>query len=211
MKLYNIISFLIKKIILNINYFFIIPDNLLIFIKIKNIIFDHFLNRFKFFKMGSISSIYNTDKNTTNSYSKSSSSPNKETIFLFDWDDTLMCTSFIHSKVQPLSEEEVKLTSDLGLKVTYFLEECNKYGKIIIMTNSCKDWMKNSSEQYLKINGNFFKNIEIISTRDLYLKRNIPKEKWKEMALNELLSKLGDNIENLICASDSEEDITVFF
>ena len=155
-------------------------------------------------------STLSSDNNPTNSYSKSSSSTKKETIFLFDWDDTLMCTSFIHSKVEPLSEEEIKIISNLGLQVTSFLEKCSKYGKIIIMTNSSKDWMKNTSEHYLKIKEEFFKNIKIISNRDLYLKSNIPKEKWKEMALNELLSKFGDKVENLICASDSEEDINIF-
>ena len=30
------------------------------------------------------------------------------------------------------------------------------------------------------------------------------------MALNDLLSKFGDKIANLICASDSEEDINIF-
>ena len=34
--------------------------------------------------------------------------------------------------------------------------------------------------------------------------------KWKEIALNEILLKYGDKIENLICASDSEKDIDVF-
>ena len=155
-------------------------------------------------------STLSSDNNPNYSYSKSSSSTKKETIFLFDWDDTLMCTSFIHSKVEPLSEEEIKIISNLGLQVTFFLEECSKFGKIIILTNSSKDWMKNTSEQYLKIKKESFKNIKIISTRDLYLKSNIPKEKWKEMALNELLSKFRDKVENLICASDSEEDINIF-
>ena len=155
-------------------------------------------------------STLSSDNNPTNSYLKSSSSNKKETIFLFDWDDTLMCTYFIHSKVEPLSEEEIKIISNLGLQVTSFLEECSKYGKIIIMTNSSKDWMKNTSEQYLKIKEGFYKNIIIISTRDLYLKKNIPKEKWKEVALNEFLSKFGDKVENLICASDSEADINIF-
>ena len=184
---------------------------MLIFIKIKNIIFDHFFySDLSNSKMGSTASSDNTDNNPTNSYSKSSSSSKKETIFLFDWDDTLMCTSFILSKVQPLSEEEKKITSDLGLKVTIFLEECSKYGKIIILTNSSKDWMKNTSDLYLKIKEEIFQNIQIISARDLYLKNNMPKEKWKEMALNELLLKFGDKIENLICASDSENDINIF-
>ena len=41
-------------------------------------------------------------------------------------------------------------------------------------------------------------------------KKRIEKKKWKEIALNEILLKYGDKIENLICASDSEKDIDVF-
>jgi hypothetical protein len=165
--------------------------------------------------MGSIISLTKTNNSQSNSCSKASTgkssiSSNKETIFLFDWDDTLMCTSFVLSKVQPLSEEEIKLTTNLGAKVTIFLEKCIKYGKVIIMTNSNQEWLKKTSDQYLKIKESFFNNIKIISTRDLYLKSNKKKEKWKEMALNELLIKYGDKIENLICASDSEEDINIF-
>jgi hypothetical protein len=165
--------------------------------------------------MGSIVSLNNANNSQSNSlskesYEKASISSKKETIFLFDWDDTLMCTTFVLSKVQPLSEEEIKITTNLGEKVTIFLEKCSKCGKIIIMTNSSKEWLKKTSEQYLKIKESFFSNIKIISTRDLFLKNDIKKEKWKEMALNELLKKSGDNIENLICASDSEEDINLF-
>ena len=165
--------------------------------------------------MGSFLSLNNTNNSLNNSFSKasyekSSTSSKKETIFLFDWDDTLMCTSFVLSKVQPLSEEEIKIITNLGSKATKILEMCSKYGESIIMTNSSKEWLKKTSDQYLKIKESFLNNIKIISTRDLYLKNNIKKEKWKEMALNQLLTKYEDKIENLICSSDSEEDINIF-
>ena len=99
---------------------------------------------------------------------------------------------------------------NLGKIVAKFLIECSKYGKIIIMTNSTEKWMKTTSTNYLKIDKNLIENLKIISTRDKYSKKGISAKKWKEMALEELLIKYGEQIKNLICASDSESDIEVF-
>ena len=134
----------------------------------------------------------------------------KETVFIFDWDDTLMCTTFILSKGQILSEEDKNIINNLGKIVNIFLKECNKYGKIIIMTNSTEKWMKQTSEKYLKIKNSLFRKIKIISTRDIFAKKGIETKKWKELALEEILFKYGDKIENIICGSDSENDIEVF-
>lgn len=137
-------------------------------------------------------------------------SKGKETIFIIDWDDTLMCTTFISHKVSGLSDDEQGIVSNLGKVVSNFLKECSKYGKIIIMTNSSKEWIKTTKKDYLKINHESFDNITIISTRDRYLKKGIEKKKWKELALDDLIVKYKENIENLICVSDSEKDIDVF-
>ena len=134
----------------------------------------------------------------------------KETVFLLDWDDTLMCTTFVLNIDRPLSEEEQKIVTNLGKKVSKFLGECKKYGKIIIMTNSNEDWMKKTALDYLKLRPEIFKDVKIISTRDKYLEKGIEKKKWKEIALEELFMKYDEKIENLICASDSERDIEVF-
>lgn len=69
---------------------------------------------------------------------------------------------------------------------------------------------KKTTNEYLKINHESFDNITIISTRDRYLKKGIEKNKWKELALDDLIAKYKDNIQNLICISDSEKDIDVF-
>ena len=134
----------------------------------------------------------------------------KQTIFILDWDDTLMCTYFISLKIHGLSVEEQNIVSNLGKVVTKFLKECSKYGKVIIMTNSCEDWMRKTADNYLKIKPETFDNIQIISTRDKYLKKGIAKKNWKEIEIKDLINKYGDKIENLICASDSDKDIDVF-
>ena len=141
---------------------------------------------------------------------KTSENHKKETIFILDWDDTLMCTSFISSKTKSLSDEEKNIIINLGKIVSIFLKECLKYGNIIIMTNSSEKWLKKTSENYLKIEKDIIGNITIISTRDRYYKKGINPTKWKEMAVGEILLKYGDKIENLICGSDSESDIEVF-
>ena len=134
----------------------------------------------------------------------------KQTVFILDWDDTLMCTYFISLKIHGLSVEEQNIVSNLGKVVTKFLKECSKYGKVIIMTNSCEDWMRKTANNYLKIKPETFDNIQIISTRDKYLKKGIAKKNWKEIEIKDLINKYGDKIENLICASDSDKDIDVF-
>ena len=160
--------------------------------------------------MGPTISITNKDDESYHSKEKKVPKIKKETIFLFDWDDTLMCTHFINLKNQNLTEDEQYIVNNLGKVVWKFLKKCSEYGKIIIMTNSSEEWMKKTAVNFLKISEKMFENIKIISTRDKYLKKGIEKSKWKEIALNELLLKYGDKIENLICASDSEKDIEVF-
>ena len=134
----------------------------------------------------------------------------KETIFIFDWDDTLMCTSFISLKNQKLSKEEKNMILNLGEKVSSFIMHCKEYGKIIILTNSSENWVKTTSKENLGINDINELGIKIISTRDKYIKKDIDKKKWKETALNEIINKYKDNIDNIICASDSFKDINVF-
>lgn len=159
----------------------------------------------------SISKENNENNNANNtSPKKSPQNSRNETVFLLDWDDTLMCTTFVLNRSLVLTEEEEKIINSLGEVVTIFLEECKKYGKIIIMTNSNEDWMRKTASSFLKIRPEIFIDVKIISTRDKYLEKGIEKNKWKEIALEELFLKYGDKIQNLICASDSERDIDAF-
>ena len=134
----------------------------------------------------------------------------KETVFILDWDDTLMCTSFIKLKIQHLSESEKNRILNLGKIVSDFLSHCQEYGKIIILTNSTEKWVNKTAKEYLGLGDLSEKKIKIISTRDKYFKKGLDIKNLKELALNEIINKYKDKIENLICASDSEKDINTF-
>ena len=95
----------------------------------------------------------------------------KETVFILDWDDTLMCTSFMKLKLQHLSESEKNLILNLGKIVSEFLSHCQEYGKIIILTNSTQKWVNKTAKEYLGLGDLSEKNIKIISTRDKYFKK----------------------------------------
>jgi hypothetical protein len=118
----------------------------------------------------------NTNTQNSSFSQKTTKNLKKQTVFILDWDDTLMCTYFISLKTKGLSEDEQNIVSNLGKIVTNFLKECSKYGKVIIMTNSCEDWMRKTADNYLKIKPETFNNIQIISTRDKYLKKGISKK-----------------------------------
>ena len=73
----------------------------------------------------------NYENNNANNTSpkKSPQNSRNETVFLLDWDDTLMCTTFVLNRSLVLTEEEEKIINSLGEVVTIFLEECKNMEK----------------------------------------------------------------------------------
>lgn len=139
------------------------------------------------------------------------------TLIILDWDDTLMCTTFISLKKDTLSNKEMSLIFFLGERVSHFLMECKKFGKVIILTNSAKTWVNSTSEKMLKIPKDVSENIEIISARDKYVKESKSKKEWKKLAMEELIDEYKKANKglihlslNLLCISDSSEDIKLF-
>lgn len=152
----------------------------------------------------------------------------RNTMIILDWDDTLMCTTFVSSKKNGLSKQEMAYIETLGKSVSEFLLECKKFGKVIILTNSASNWVNACSEKLLKLNKDVMENIDIISARDKFLKEKKPKLDWKKLAFEELIQNyfvknkgngtiLNDssnmnylNYWNFLCVSDSPEDIKLF-
>lgn len=155
----------------------------------------------------------------------------RNTMIILDWDDTLMCTTFITSKKNPLSPQEMAYIERLGNSVSEFLLECKKFGKVIILTNSTEVWVNSCSEKLLKLPKEVMDNVKIISARDKFLKEKKHKIDWKKMAFEELIQNYFSsnksngnssilngsdsninylNFWNFLCVSDSSDDINLF-
>lgn len=150
-------------------------------------------------------------------------------IVILDWDDTLLCTTFLTPKGVfdediNLSEEELNLISKLEFSVLRFLSMCleTKYSNtvsmanydcdIYIITNSEKGWVDYSALRYMPSVGKLIRKnkhkITIISARDQF-NSIYPNEsrQWKINAYKSIRNAYTDVSTNIINIGDSVLDI----
>lgn len=94
-------------------------------------------------------------------YSKTWMSPDKrpkthQTCIIFDWDDTILCTSFIapysallHDKTAELPEavaEPLQKLDDIAVRL---LQLAKTLGTVMIITNAAEGWVEMSAERFM--------------------------------------------------------------
>ena len=130
-------------------------------------------------------------------------------LFIFDWDDTLFPTSFLVkegiSNEDNLPEELIKLFNILEEIIINILNYVIEKGDVYIITNSSIGWFKYSSDKYYPNLGNLLDKIKIISARDEYEKIYPGQNKfWKEKAFLNLKKEINPKlVTNIICFGDS--------
>lgn len=135
-------------------------------------------------------------------------------IVLFDWDDTLFCSSYLTKKkillnrkgMEDLGPKFMEKIKKVELNVMKILKMSIEYGDTYIITNATKYWVEFScSLIYPNVLG-YLSKVTIISARDNYEKLypNQPK-KWKLQTFIDLAQKYDKNtVTNIICIGDSE-------
>jgi hypothetical protein len=130
-------------------------------------------------------------------------------LFIFDWDDTLLPTSFLSKEDiinnEDLPEEYTELFSILEKSVLKILNLSLKKGDVYIITNSSIGWVQFSAEKYYPKLKSIINKINIISARNEY-EDSYPGEAklWKQKAFLNLKNKINLNLAtNIICVGDS--------
>lgn len=128
------------------------------------------------------------------------------TLFFFDWDDTLMCTSYI----MPIKMIRGKL-KNLDENISNLLNKTKERGIVFLITNSSPGWVEYSSTNFLPLTAKILNNIKIISAKGLFSKKypGEPKQ-WKIKAFKYTIEKYNINtkkISNIICFGDSYIDL----
>lgn len=135
-----------------------------------------------------------------------------QTLTIFDWDDTILPTSYLYyiglEKISP--EIEVKLQV-LDRSVAKLLSKATRIGKTCIVTNGMDNWVETSSKKYLPLTYQTIqqKNILVVSARAEYedVYPDSPK-RWKAEAFLDIGDTLDSQIAtNIICLGDSELEI----
>ena len=135
-------------------------------------------------------------------------------IFIFDWDDTLFCTTFL-SPSGYLDDDMVVLVSNmekmkkLEVLVKKLLNLTFEKGDTYIITNSEPGWVEYSCKRFFPNVSGLLNKIKIISARGLY-ENEYPNDfrTWKNKAFNNIIQNYEKNLPtNIICLGDSIYEI----
>ena len=138
------------------------------------------------------------------------------TLFFFDWDDTLMCTSailpFLNSN--QLSKNTNKIREKLKTLdeiIFNLLKIALERGIVFLITNASPGWVEYSSANFLPLTSVILNKIKIYSAKALFSK-NYPGDpiQWKMRAYKYVIEKNNINtriVSNIICFGDSIIDL----
>jgi len=123
--------------------------------------------------------------------------PNQNTVIIFDWDDTLLASSFLHTRGyrldtnMPPNEEVDSNLKLLESSVVNVITLALKYGEVNIITNAETGWVQLSAQKFLPGVVPLLSKVTVISARSTFEAQHPDAPlKWKFHAFQERLSPL---------------------
>ena len=132
-------------------------------------------------------------------------------IIIFDWDDTLLPTTFLTAGGNnileniTISDTEKEKISNSEILVSKLLNEAVQKGEVYIITNAGQGWVEYSAEKIYPSIKEVLSKIKIISARNEYEKQ-FPNDssRWKIQAFLNIQKNLNIKlVTNIICIGDS--------
>ena len=145
--------------------------------------------------------------------------PKYNSIIIFDWDDTLFCTSYFENKYNISVNENIKINENEKLNLLKLEEKVFKIlhlainsGDTYIVTNSSEGWINYVTSIFYPLVNKFLINsnkIKIISARKLYENEYPNNQSFWKLATFINISKLYNKniLTNIMCFGDSNLEI----
>jgi|Transcript_2530 phosphoglycolate phosphatase-like HAD superfamily hydrolase len=133
-----------------------------------------------------------------------------ETAIIFDWDDTLLCTTFLDQFKDGSVPAGVQAHLQLiEQAVGRLLDMALGLGHTFIVTNAVENWVEESAAHYLPGLAKTLQKVDIISARSTQESQGCGNvNEWKVRAFLALGNKLNSNkITNLISVGDSSHEL----
>lgn len=134
----------------------------------------------------------------------------RDTVIIFDWDDTLLCSSAINQQQWNAEQlESLELAGEAALEIAMSL------GDTLIVTNGNQTWVQDSSRRFLPKLQPVLSQLRVMSARAIH-EQNFPGQPfaWKKAAFKEILSERYAGVPetsatglNLIVIGDSLAEI----
>jgi len=134
---------------------------------------------------------------TTTKPAESSIVPSPNTVIMFDWDDTLLASSFLSGAGYRLDSIDVANPEvdaqlrQLELCVCTLLNLALKYGHVNIVTNAETGWVQLSAQKFMPLVVPLLSRVTVISARSTFEAAHPDAPlKWKYYAFHERLSSV---------------------
>jgi len=100
-----------------------------------------------------------------------------QTCIIFDWDDTIICTTFLMPYQRFIFDESLNFPANLSKKLLeldeiawQILAESKRRGKTYIVTNAAEGWVELSARRFMPKTNEQLEGITVISARTKYEK-----------------------------------------
>lgn len=139
--------------------------------------------------------------------------PSYQTLIIFDWDDTLLCTSYLTRfaafGLLDLSKQVRNTLKIVEKNVLELLELAIACGQTFIITNAQSGWVESSAKLWAPSLVNVLRNVQVVSARSRY-EEQFPDDatRWKCEAFLDVSRHLDNQvITNLVSLGDSEHEM----
>lgn len=139
-------------------------------------------------------------------------SKKNQSIIIYDWDDTLLCTTYlVQLGLKSVTSSVKSVIKPLDETSSQLLEKSCDSGQVFIITNAEEGWVQYSAQVFMPKTWNVIKSrqITVISARSNY-QQQFPKDckRWKKEAFKALVKNFKtDIVTNLVAIGDSHIEI----
>jgi len=142
----------------------------------------------------------------------------EDTILIFDWDDTVLPSTWIQEQGLCLDEDSVateEQEAQLQIMAGYAMQTlrvAKRHGKVVLVTNAESGWIELSCQKFMPSLYPSLENVKILSARSCYEQQGVTSPfEWKYLAfeseINSFYDLFGDHQrKNIISFGDSAHE-----
>lgn len=142
----------------------------------------------------------------------------EDTILIFDWDDTVLPSTWISEQGLTLCEDSVPTATHMALldkvaeRAAQTLAVAKRYGKVVLVTNAERGWIELSCQKFLPSLYQSLADVKIFSARSTYEHKGVASPfEWKYLAFESEIrgfyeSFTSDRRKNVISFGDSAHE-----
>mmetsp|Transcript_63117 Transcript_63117/g.160188 ORF Transcript_63117/g.160188 Transcript_63117/m.160188 type:complete len:254 (+) Transcript_63117:146-907(+) len=141
----------------------------------------------------------------------------EDTILIFDWDDTVLPSSWICQQGLRLDDDSVvldeqKATLDrLAARAAQTLSVAKRHGKVVLVTNAEEGWIELSCAKFMPTLLPVLSDVKILSARSTYEVQGVESPfEWKFLAfeseIGSFCSEFSERRKNIISFGDSAHE-----